>query len=114
MGVTVPYLYTPHLNLLLKVLRESVPGMHFCARMLEGNYPDVIHIFIYGVRNTGIVAGGYELHFYPDTSDILEDGITLVRFFLQAKAAEAAVFEPPELQALWEDSVLRKVMFPEI
>lgn len=108
------HLYSPYAELLLEVLRAEIPCTCFAARLAGGTTCQTLWIYVLGVRHSGQVLGGYALCYAPGTSDILEDGVMLVKFFRSVQAADAAVFEPPALAAWWNHTPLRRIMFPDL
>jgi hypothetical protein len=65
----------PHVDQLLHVLREVVPGLKFCARLLLSSTKDAGMIYIFGVYPSGEVVGGYELRYCPATPTATTGGV---------------------------------------
>jgi hypothetical protein len=89
---------TPHVGRLLKVVREAVPGTRFHARMVKGTTWNSFHVYIFGVRETGEVIGGYEHLYLASFADSRKEGMVIAQFFLGAQTATEAVDHPPEIQ----------------
>lgn len=98
---------------LLGVIHEVVPELKFCARLLLCPTRDTDSIYLFGVHMNGRVVGGYEVRYCLVSSDILEHGLDVARFFHKATLKQPPVFEPPELRGLWEDASVRAILFPE-
>jgi hypothetical protein len=107
------HLYPPHVSRLLKVLRQAVPDLKYYARMVRGKTADSYYVYIFGVRYSGEVVGGYEHRYFSGIADSHKEGMEIAGFFLDALAAgEEAVYSPPEIREMWESRYLREMMFP--
>lgn len=103
---------TRYLNTLLCILYELVPDLTY-REYVAPDTDDCDILYIFGVHRNHQIAGGYACTFTKGTSNLVDDGVAITRFFLKAMNAAEAVYDPPELRELWEHDYLREIMFLE-
>ena len=105
---------TTYVRLLLKVLQEIVPDLDFYTCVLPAEANDDCTVYLFGLRPNGQLAGGYAVPLRGMGNDIYEDGVVVTRFFLTAQAAAEALFHPPAIRRVWEDTRIHGQLLREV
>jgi hypothetical protein len=103
--------YTPtaYVELMLNLLRETVPDFTYYG-FIGPTGGTTATLYFFGVRHTGESVGGYALTSTSGSRNMLEDGVALTKFFLEATDTHREMYHPPEIREMWESKYLREMM----